>query len=157
VESFDALLTVVDNIEAETRAFDFAGVHAQNVEAFFHHNDGLAAERVAEVLTSDGPHRRYVSLVSALNGTRSNPSLGQIAKGAASLLLGSAATELMRARVNPARSDKRIAPATVASLLERIVRHDHAAPSRIEAARARCTTTGLPLASIAIEKHSIQA
>ena len=34
----------------ETAKFDFAGVHAANIEAFFYRNDGLAAERVADVL-----------------------------------------------------------------------------------------------------------
>ena len=38
----------------------------------------------------------FVSLSSVLRGTRPNPSLGQIAKGAASLLFGSAATERLR-------------------------------------------------------------
>lgn len=157
VDSFDALLAVIDNVEAETQAFDFAGAHADNVEAFFHHNDGLAAERVAEVLTRANPRRSYVSLTSALSGTRANASLGQIAKGAASLVLGSAVTESLRARVNPARRDKRIALGVVAGLLERIARHDQAAPSGFKAARARCATTGLPLASIAIEKPPIRA
>lgn len=157
VDSFDALLAVVDDIETETRTFDFARVHAENVEAFFHRNDGLAAERVAEVLTSESPHRRYVSLMSALKGTRSKSSLGQIAKGAASLVLGSAVTEHLRASVNPARRDKRIAPGAVAGLLERIAKHDHATAARIVAARARCATTGLPLASIVVGKRPGEA
>jgi surface carbohydrate biosynthesis protein len=154
VSSFEALLAVIDDIGAETQAFDFTGVYAENVEAFFHHNDGRAAERVAEVLIAESPRRGYVSLAGALNGTRANPSLGQIAKGAASLLLGSAVTENLRARVNPARRDKHIAPDTVAGLLERIARHDHSAPSSFVASRARCATTGLPLASIAVENRS---
>jgi surface carbohydrate biosynthesis protein len=153
VESFEALLSVVDNIDAETNAFDFAGVHAANIEAFFHRNDGLAAERVAEVLTDAGrPRRRYVSLASTLKGTRSNPSIGQVAKGAASLLLGSAVTENLRSRFNPVRQDKKVEPSAVAALLERIAWHDKTTGSRFVAARARCATTGLPLASIAIEK-----
>lgn len=157
VESFDALLAVLDNVEAETKSFDFAGVHAGNVEAFFHRNDGLAAERVAEVLAGQSGRRGYVSLASALNGARANPSLGQIAKGAASLVLGSAVTESLRARVNPARRDKRIALGAVAGLLGRIARHDQATSSGFKTARARCASTGLPLASIAIEKLPIRA
>jgi len=153
VASFDTLLSVVDNIDAETAAFDFASVHAAYIEAFFHHNDGHAAERVAEVLINENPRRGYVSLASTLNGARSNPSLGQIAKGAASLVLGSAVTENLRLRTNPARRDKRLAPAVVADLLERIALHHRSAPSGFVAARARCTITGLPLASIAIEKR----
>jgi surface carbohydrate biosynthesis protein len=155
VESFDGLLAVVDNIDAETSTFDFAGVHAANIEAFFHRNDGLAAVRVAEVLTEAGqPHRRYVSLASTLKGTRSNASLGQMAKGAASLLLGSAVTEKVRSQFNPARRDKRIEPSVVTALLERIASHDKAMPSHFVAARARCATTGLPLASIAVDKRA---
>jgi surface carbohydrate biosynthesis protein len=156
VDSFDTLLSVVDNIDAETEAFDFADVHAKYVEAFFHRNDGLAAERVADVLVNEGPRRGYVSLVNTLNGTRSNPSLRQIAKGAASLVLGSAVTERLRGRINPARRDKRLPPDDVAGLLARIASHDRASHAKIVAMRARCAATGLPLASIAIENRSIQ-
>jgi hypothetical protein len=157
VDSFEKLLSVIDNIAEETGAFDFAGVHAANIEAFFYRNDGLAAERVAEVLTDQVPPRRYVSLVSALKGTRSKPSLQQVAKGAASLLLGSAVTENLRSQVNSARRDKRIEPSVVAMLLENIALHDDNASSRYLATRARCAVTGLPLASIAIEKRPVRA
>ena len=50
--SFDELLAMVDRLEQETGKFDFAGVHAANVEAFFYRNDGAAAERVAECSAS---------------------------------------------------------------------------------------------------------
>jgi surface carbohydrate biosynthesis protein len=156
--SFDELLDVVDHIDAETKAFDFAGVHAANIEGFFHHNDGLAADRVADILiAANNRGLPFVSLSSAFKGTRSNPSLGQIAKGAASVLMGSAVTEKLRSYFNPARRDKRIEPAVVASLLSRIAVHDKQDPSLFAAARARCATTGLPLASIAIEKRPARA
>ena len=107
--SFEELLAMVDDLDGETAKFDFAGVHAANIDAFFHRNDGLAAERVADVLVgADRPRDPFVSLSSAIRGTRPNPSAGQIAKGAASLLLGSAATERLRTWVSPARRDKRI-------------------------------------------------
>ena len=158
VQSFDELLSVIDDIDSETEAFDFAGIHTANIEAFFHLNDGAAAERVADILTRAGePRRRYVSLVSSLSGVRSKPSLGQVAKGAASLVLGSAVTEKLRSRFNRARRDKRIEPAAVAALLERIALHDKGDASRFTSARARCVATGLPLASIAIEKQSARA
>ncbi len=153
--SFDELLAVVDDLDAETAGFDFAGVHAANIDAFFHRNDGSAAERVADILVgADRPCDPFVSLSSALRGTRPNPSAGQIAKGAASLLLGSAVTEKLRTWSSPARRDKRIAPASVAALLERIAIHDRRDPSLFSATRARCKVTGMPLASIAIEKRS---
>ncbi|KRR24987.1 hypothetical protein CQ14_30675 [Bradyrhizobium lablabi] len=156
--SFDELLAMVDDLDAETARFDFAGVHAADIDAFFYRNDGLAAERVADVLVGAAhPRNAFVSLSSALRGTRPNPSIGQIAKGAASVLLGSAATEKLRTFVSPARRDKRIAPSTVAAMLERIAVHDGQAPSLFTAARARCQTTGLPLASIAIEKRPTRA
>jgi surface carbohydrate biosynthesis protein len=156
--SFDELLAVIDNIDLETKTFDFDGVHAANIEAFFYRNDGLAAERVADVLVSaSSPRRPFGSLFSALKGTRPSPSPGQIAKGAASLLLGSAVTERLRSWTNPARRDKRIEPTVVASLLERIAVHDDRDPSLFSATRARCAMTGLPLASIAIEQRPVQA
>jgi surface carbohydrate biosynthesis protein len=156
--SFSELLSAIDHIDAETEAFDFAGVHAANIEAFFHCNDGLAAERVADVLVAAPHHRRrLVSLFSVPKGMRSKPSLAQIAKGSASLVLGSAVTERLRSQFNPARRDKRIEPAVVATLLERIAEHDKCDPSVFVATRARCATTGLPLASIAVEKRPVRA
>lgn len=152
--SFDELLAMVDDLDGETAKFDFAGVHAANIDAFFHRNDGLAAERVADILVgADHPRDPFVSLFSAIRGTRPNPSAGQIAKGVASLLLGSAVTEKLRSWVSPARRDKRIEPASVTALLERIAVHDGRDPSLFVASRARCSTTGMPLASIAIEKR----
>jgi surface carbohydrate biosynthesis protein len=154
VASFDELLSVIDEVGAETEQFDFAGVHAANIEAFFHLNDGAAAARVADVLTRENrPRQPYVSLVTAATGARANASAGQIAKGAASLLAGSAVTERLRSRFNPARRDKHIAPSAVAALLDRIATHDRVDPSSFVAKRARCARTGLPLASIAIEKR----
>jgi surface carbohydrate biosynthesis protein len=153
VASFDDLLSVIDHIDAETSMFDFEAVHAANIDAFFHRNDGLAAQRVADVLVgADHPRKPFVSLIDAVRGTRPNPSVGQIAKGTVSLLLGSAATERLRAGFNPARRDKRIEPAVVASLLTRIAAHDQRDPSLFTATRARCAVTGLPLASVVIEQ-----
>ncbi|WP_439398247.1 surface carbohydrate biosynthesis protein [Bradyrhizobium sp. PMVTL-01] len=152
VNSFDELLGAIDHIERETETFDFAGVHAADIEAFFHLNDGKAAERVADVLTrATSPRGPYVSLLATVKGTRDKPSIGQIVKGAASAVLGSAVTERLRSRFNPARRDKRIEPAFVGTLLQRIATHDGASPSQFTAMRANCAETGLPLASIAIE------
>lgn len=152
VASFDDLLGAIDHIERETESFDFAGVHAADVEAFFHLNDGQAAERVADVLTRTTSSRQpYVSLLATVKGTRARPSIGQVVKGVASAALGSAFTERLRSRFNPARRDKRIEPTLVKTLLQRIASHDRATPSHFTARRAHCMTTGLPLASIAIE------
>ncbi|RZI38861.1 hypothetical protein EGT07_31995, partial [Herbaspirillum sp. HC18] len=134
-------------------SFDFAGVHAADIEAFFHLNDGQAAERVADVLTHATVSRRpFVSLLATIRGTREKPSFGQVIKGTASAALGSAVTERLRSQLNPARRDKRIAPSVVQPLLLRIAAHDQANPSRYAARRAHCAMTGLPLASIAIEQ-----
>jgi surface carbohydrate biosynthesis protein len=155
VASFDELLDVIDRIDEETTKFDFAAVHAANIEAFFHRNDGAAADRVSDVLLGlKGQGQVFVSLASALRGSRPNPSLGQVAKGAASLAFGSAATEKFRTWFSPARRDKRIAPAEVGSLLQRIALHDRKDPSLFTAKRARCTATGLPLASIVVEQRA---
>ena len=156
--SFDELLDMVDRLEQETGRFDFAGVQAANVDAFFYRNDGLAAERVANVLVSMKHSRRpFVALSNTLRGTRPHPSAGQIAKGAASLVFGSAATEKLRAWFSPTRRDKRIEPAAVGALLERIAVHDRRDPSLFTATRARCMRTGLPLASIIIERRPVRA
>lgn len=158
VASFDDLLLAVDRIKCETEAFDFGGVHAAHIAAFFHHNDGLAAERVADVLINAPSSRSpYVSLLASVRSLRSKPSFGQIAKGMASALLGSAVTEQLRSRLDPARRDKRIDPAFVADVLERIVTHDGGARSHFTASRASCVRTGIPLASIAIEKRPAHA
>jgi surface carbohydrate biosynthesis protein len=158
VASFDELLKVVDRLDDETGKFDFAGVHAANIDAFFYRNDGAAAERVADVLVNAGNSRQpFVSLSSALRGTRPNPTAGQIAKGAASLIIGSAATEKLRTWVNPARRDKRISPADVATLLARIAKHDKQDPSFFAATRAQCVKTRVPLASILVEPRSARA
>jgi surface carbohydrate biosynthesis protein len=155
VTSFDELLAVVDRLDEETAKFDFAGVHTANIEAFFYRNDGAAADRVADVLLRENGRRQpFVSLGSALLGSRPNPSLGQVAKGAASLAFGSAATEKFRTWFSPARRDKRIEPADVRSLLQRIAVHDRKDPSLFTATRARCAATGLPLASIVVEQRA---
>jgi hypothetical protein len=149
---------VVDDLDAETHKFDFAGIHAAEIHPFFHRNDGQAAERVADALAGVRDRRApFVSLSSVLRGTRPNPSLGQIAKGAASLLFGSAATERLRTRFNPARREKRIEPSDVKRLLAQIAVHDQADPSSFSVERARCARTGLPLASITIQKRSARA
>ena len=154
VASFDELLGAIDRIEGETEAFDFARVHAADIEAFFYLNDGQAAERVADTLIRAAPSRRpYVSLLATVKGTRDRPSLGQVAKGAASAVLGSAVTERLRSRFNPARRDKRGEPAFVEAPLARIATHNRSNPSQFQAERARCAATGLPLASIAIEPN----
>jgi hypothetical protein len=156
--SFEEVLAVVDDIHGETEKFDFAGVHAAEIHPYFHRNDGLAAERVADVLVGVNDRRQpFVSLSSALRGTRANPSLGQVAKGAASLLFGSAATERLRTWISPARREKRIRTSDVRQLLARIAAHDESDPSRFTVERARCAKTGLPLASIAIRKRSDRA
>jgi len=156
--SFEELLAVVDDVDAETRKFDFAGIHAAEIHPFFHHNDGRAAERVADALVGVNDRRTpFVSLSSVLRGTRPNPSLGQIAKGAASLLFGSAVTERLRTRFNPARREKRIEPSDVRRVLERVAAHDKSDPSLFSVERARCAKTGLPLASITIQKRSHRA
>jgi surface carbohydrate biosynthesis protein len=153
VASFDELLGAIDYVERETGTFDFARVHAADIEAFFHLNDGQAADRVADVLIrAQGSRRPYVSLLATVKGTRATPSLGQIVKGAASAAFGSAVTERLRSRFNPARRDKRIEPAFVKTLLQRIAIHDRASPLQFRARRAHCATTGLPLASIAIDQ-----
>ena len=153
VGSFDELLGAIDQIERETASFDFAGVHAADIEAFFHLNDGQAAERVADVLTHATVSRRpFVSLLATVKGTREKPSFGQVIKGTASAALGSAITERLRSQINPARRDKRIALSIVQPLLGRIAAHDQASASQFAARRAYCATTGLPLASIAIEQ-----
>ncbi|UPJ70897.1 surface carbohydrate biosynthesis protein [Bradyrhizobium sp. 187] len=153
VASFDELLGAIDHVERETGTFDFAGVHAADIEPFFHLNDGQAADRVADVLIgAQGSRRPYVSLLATVKGTRARPSLGQIVKGAASAALGSAVTERLRSRFNPARRDKRIEPVFVKTLLQRIATHDRASPLQFRARRAHCVTTGLPLASVAIDQ-----
>ncbi|MET4318833.1 surface carbohydrate biosynthesis protein [Bradyrhizobium sp. CSS354] len=153
VSSFDELLGAIDHVERETGTFDFARVHAADIEAFFHLNDGQAADRVADVLIrAQGSRWPYVSLLATVKGTRAKPSLGQIVKGVASAALGSAVTERLRSRFNPARRDKRIEPAFVKALLRRIAAHDGASPLQFKARRAHCATTGLPLASIAIDQ-----
>ena len=155
--SFDELVDIVDHLREETAKFDFAGIHAANIEAFFYRNDGMAAERVAEVLTgTNRTPRPFVSLSNVIRGTRPNPSAGQIAKGLASLVFGSALTERLRARFDPARRDKRIEPSVIAGLLERIAIHDGREPSLFTVNRARCAKTGLPLASIAIERQPVR-
>jgi hypothetical protein len=109
------------------------------------------------VLRANDRRRPFVSLAGALRGSRPNPSLGQIAKGAASLAFGSAATEKFRTWFSPARRDKRIEPADVGSLLRRIAVHDQRDPALFTATRARCAATGLPLASIVVEQRPVRS
>ena len=135
--------------------FDFAGVHAADIDAFFHRNDGRAAERVADVLVGANdrraiPSSRFRARSGARGRTRASgksprapPACCSDRRRPKSCAPGSA-----RPGATSASSLPTSGACSSGSPL-----HDGRDPSLFSAKRARCAKTGLPLASIAIEKR----
>jgi surface carbohydrate biosynthesis protein len=82
-------------------------IYADAVQPYFHRNDGRAAERVAEVLgtqCSDGPRR---SAATSLRGSYETPRASQRLQALTANMVGSALVRDLRARLAPARAQKR--------------------------------------------------
>lgn len=148
--SFEAVLDIVDRLDEETSAFDFAGVHRAHIEGFFHLNDGSAAERVADVLAREGKVQApSFTLRDAIASCRPSPSLPQLVKGSISLIAGSAAASSLRTLLEPKRREKILDLAATRGLIADIARVDaEASPPIVEQARYR--TTRIPMASLSI-------
>lgn len=152
VSSFEVLLDIVDRLEEETNAFDFAGVHKAHIDEFFFLNDGSAAARVADVLAREdkaGIPSPDFTWRDAIASCRPSPSLPQLVKGSISLIAGSAVASSLRAFLEPKRREKILNLAATRDLLWEIARMDAgASPPIVE--QARCRTTRIPMASLSI-------
>jgi surface carbohydrate biosynthesis protein len=148
--SFEAALDIIDRLDEETAAFDFAAVHKAHIEAFFFLNDGSAAARVADVLArEDDAQAPSFTLRDAIASCRPSPSLPQLVKGSISLIAGSAAASSLRTLIEPRRREKVLDLAATRDLIADIARADaEAAPPIVEQARYR--TMRIPMASLSI-------
>ena len=89
--SFEELLAVVDDVDGETRKFDFAGVHAADIHPYFHRNDGRAADRVADVLVGVNDRRAAVRLAverAPGHATESEPRADRQGRGQPAARIG---------------------------------------------------------------------
>jgi surface carbohydrate biosynthesis protein len=151
VTSQRELLDVIDTVSRETEAFDFADIHAREIQAHLHFNDGHATKRVADVLLRSGSNSgSWISLRDVTRCSRLNPSLSQRAKGAVCLFAGSRFVERVRMILQPSRTAKRIKLEHLSGILADISRVAALDPSEIHASRALCRVTGLPLASLVV-------
>jgi len=119
------------------------------VEPWFHQVDGHSAERVAENAIAAARSRgspRY-SLLASLRGSRTT-SLGRLATGFASNLLGSAAASSLQGVTIPARRAKRVLLGEVRQLINRICSLDAQPALCVEPARH--PVSRMPMASIRI-------
>ena len=138
--------------------FDFAGVHAADIHAFFHRNDGWAAERVADVLVGADrptPALRLAFKRAPGHAAESEPRADRQGRRQPAVRIGGDGTAAHLVQSGPARQAHRTFRRR--RLLERIAAHDKCDPSLFSVERARCAKTGLPLASIAIEKRPERA
>lgn len=150
ISSFEKLLRTIDKVEEETRSFDFAGVHRARIEEFFFLNDGLAANRVADVLAREKvAHAPGFTLRDALSGCRPVPTLPQLLKGSLSLVAGSAAASFLRSLIEPKRREKVLELSATRELTQDISSVDNAASLAI-VKQASCRFTGMPLASLSV-------
>ena len=149
---------MIDNIDDETRRFDFAGVHAANIDAFFYRNDGLAAERVADILVGANHLRRpFISLSNALRGTRPNPA--SVKSPRVPLACCSDRPRPKNCVPGPARRDatSESSPVSLPPCLSGLPFTTNGIHRALRRKRARCVKTGLPLASIIIEQVAARA
>ena len=154
-DSFEELCSALEDVEGESKRFEFARVHASVVQPWFHLNDGNAGERVASVLAehvATRPRRRSLSVLRSLAASRRRPRLVQRMQAFASNVVGSRVASALRAGVQPQRRDKAFHVAEVAEGLAGLARHSgRPAPSAVA---ARHPLTRVPLASILVRPPS---
>lgn len=147
--NFEELCAFVETLP-DRSPYDIEAAQAVT-RPWFHHSDGLAAARLADLLVGALATKSTVarrSATMALRGGRRNASVGQVLLGLSSLAAGSAAADVLRQRIQPSRTGKAFGVADVAALLQ-----DYAACSSDPAARvrhARNPLTKLPLSSIEV-------
>lgn len=154
VGSTEALLAVLDDIEDTTARFPSEVIYREHIFPFFHENDGRAAARVADVLfhelKRENGARPWRSLGASLMTARPSPSLGQLANGLVSVVLGSAAAGAIRVCFQPQRREKAFTPKEVENILKRLAAHESESSSMTRARRSRSGPLRLPLASISV-------
>ena len=155
--SFEELLAVVDDIDGETRKFDFAGVHAADIHPYFHRNDGQAAERVADVLVGVNDRRSRSSRFRARSGAhgQSEPRADRQGRSQPAVRIGGDGTVAHLVQSGAARQANRTFGRQAPARADRRPRQMRSVAVCVE--RARCAKTGLPLASIAIQKRPVRA
>lgn len=148
-DSLDAVRAVLADLPAATRAFDFAGRHAEMIRPWFHENDGLAAERVADAVLSPVTAQRPAGGVRrSLASSRRSSRPAQRAQALLANLLGSRASSGLRALLTSSRRGKHLHVAEVAAQLDRLAAF--AGHGRVHTGHARHPWTGAPLASLTI-------
>ena len=139
--------------------FDFAGVHAADIHPYFHRNDGRAADRVADVLVGVNDRRAAVRLAferAPGHAAESEPRADRQGRGQPAVRIGADRTDAHPVQSGPARQAHRTfrRQAVCSSRSPSTTSRD---PSLFSVERARCAKTGLPLASIAIQKRPARA
>ncbi|MDP4540575.1 hypothetical protein Q9K01_13160 [Qipengyuania sp. DY56-A-20] len=137
--------------------FDMAAVYHETVHPYFHHNDGKATQRVADVLVDHcrgemGPKPRSYKM--ALRGSSPHPRFSQRIQGLAANLLGSARARDLRARYRPARAHKRFTPERVQHDIDLLVNHTGACAPSIQSGRH--PVTGARLSSVIISAREVE-
>lgn len=118
---------------------------------YFHTNDGLASERVADVLAdccarAQGSPRPSLGL--SLAASRSRPRIGQRLQSLSANIFGSALSGALRARWQPIRKGKEFFAADIDQTLAQLAAFRGGPAPR--ATRARHPLSGVPLASVLV-------
>jgi surface carbohydrate biosynthesis protein len=154
VASEEALVTLLGDLRSAEAAFGFASRYQSLIEPWFHHNDGRAAERVADVLLQAvaGRAPRPPSLAGSLASSRRAPRWGQRLQAALGNLVGSNLSARVRALAQPARRSKQLQVEEIASLVGALDRQGGGG-SRVS--RARHPFSGAPLASVRVQPTGV--
>lgn len=148
--SYDELSEVVERTAKLTRSFDFSGCYSRYIYPWFHHMDGGAATRIAEVVLStiSGRPRGVPSISSSLAASRKNSSRIQRAQAILNNLLGSLAVSRLRSATQPVRKEKRITLSAVSEQIRLLACHEGRPVPRVR--HARHPISGFPLSSITV-------
>lgn len=148
MESEAHLCEVLSDIASAEQHFDFADRYRRLAEPYFHYNDGLASERIADILSTLPPACAPASLRKSMSSSLARPSLGQRVQAVMATLVGSRSVGRLRALWQKQRSAKRLDLDALSKLLASA--SQVAGVSMPELARHRHPYTRAPMSSISI-------
>ena len=151
VHSEGELALLLEHLPEARAGFDFGPRYQSMIQPWFHHNDGLAAQRVAEVLLAalDGRPSARPSVRRSLVASRRAPRPGQRLQAALANLTGSLAAAQLRSLAQPSRRGKRLRADEIGQLMQSLGRHAGCAAARVSHARHPLGAT--QLASVLVQ------
>jgi hypothetical protein len=139
---------VLADLATATADFDFNSRYASLAQPYFHLRDGLAADRIADVLADVPATPRAPQLAESLRSSSLHPRALQRGQALLANLLGSRRASDFRARLQPRRMAKRLELAALRSTIAAAARASGEPMPGIR--RHRHPFTGAAMASIEI-------